>query len=234
MTDKVYRRIFNKDIKNYTKDNLEEMGIHIHFDEVDITNAKILIIGPEDTPYENGCYIFNVKFTSEYPFKPPIVKFCCESKVRIHPNMYVNGKVCLSILGTWTGPSWTSIMDINCIAKSIQSLMTKKAIQNEPGYLTEEGEPCIFYDRIIAYENMKTYILGQVDNAVKNKLSSFNNVIINHFKKNNQNVTNKIMEDESDNRKLHINVYQIYDYKDDYVKLLEHWKKICDMTNKIE
>ena len=30
MTDKVCRRIFNKDIRNYTKDNLEEMGIHIH------------------------------------------------------------------------------------------------------------------------------------------------------------------------------------------------------------
>jgi hypothetical protein len=26
--------------------------------------------------------------------------------VRFNPNLYINGKVCLSLLGTWSGPSW--------------------------------------------------------------------------------------------------------------------------------
>lgn len=27
-------------------------------------------------------------------------------RVRFNPNLYACGKVCLSLLGTWTGPSW--------------------------------------------------------------------------------------------------------------------------------
>ena len=180
MSTRVTKRIFNIDIKNYTKDNLEENGIYIHFDECDITDASILIIGPEDTPYENGYYIFKVKFTDEYPYKPPIVKFLSNSKVRIHPNLYVNGKVCLSILGTWAGPSWTSVMDINAVAKSIQSIMSKKAIQNEPGFSSEDGELCRNYDRIVWFENIRSYILSMQEK----QHNTFTDLIRTHFVEN--------------------------------------------------
>lgn len=35
----------------------------------------------------------------DYPLKPPRVKFIQHTGHRIHPNLYVEGKVCLSILG---------------------------------------------------------------------------------------------------------------------------------------
>ena len=193
MSNRVEKRIFNVDVKNYMKDNLEENGIYIHFNEIDIKHAYILIIGPEDTPYENGYYLFNIKFTDEYPYKPPKVHFVSNSPVRIHPNLYVSGKVCLSILGTWAGPSWTSVMDINSIAKSIQSLLSKNAIQNEPGYLTEEGDICNTYDRVVWFENFRSYIIKQYDN--KNTIT-FKNLIKTHFienyKKNKENIKNHI------------------------------------------
>ena len=72
-------------------------------------------------------YFFTIEFPSNYPHIPPTLKYISRSKVRIHPNIYVSGKVCLSILNTWKGPSWTSSMDISCVLLSLQSLLN-----NEP------------------------------------------------------------------------------------------------------
>jgi len=235
MTDRVYKRIFNKDIKNYTKDSLDELGIFIHFDESNLLNAKILIIGPEDTPYEGGYYIYKVRFPEEYPYKPPKVTFCSNSKIRIHPNMYVNGKVCLSILGTWSGPSWKEVMDINCVAKTIQSLMSKKTLQNEPGYQTEVGEQCINYDRIVSYENINSYIGGQVKRAKLDKkgnierLYGFHNVILEHFYKNKGDLLKRIKNNERYTKEpedINISIYNIV--------CDENYKKLFNFVDKIE
>ena len=235
MTARVYKRIFNIDIKNYTKDTLEDLGIFIHFDEIDLLNAKILIIGPKDTPYEGGYYIYKVRFPESYPFKPPKVTFCSNSKIRIHPNMYVNGKVCLSILGTWSGPSWEAVMDINCVAKTIQSLMSKKTLQNEPGFQTEVGEQCINYDRIVSFENIKSYIGGHVERAKldKNKkiksLHGFHDIILEHFYKNKDNLLKRIKNNERYTKEpveLSISVYNII--------CEENYKKLFNFISKIE
>jgi len=209
MSERVDRRIVNVDIKNYNKDNLEEHGIFIHFDETNIRKAYILIIGPEGTPYENGYYTFNVDFPSDYPFKPPKMFFNCQSNICIHPNLYVNGKICLSILGTWSGPSWTSVMDINCVARSIQSLMSNKAIQNEPGFSSENGDICKQYDRIVWYENFNTYIINQYHNK-NNKI--FKNIILKHFKKNIKKNMNNLKNHSRYNKpsyNLYTNIYHI-------------------------
>lgn len=76
--------------------------------------------------------------------------------VRFNPNLYNNGKVCLSILGfvfqrgkrereerrkvpspsfrTWTGPSWSPAQCLASVLLSIQSLMSEKPYHNEPGF----------------------------------------------------------------------------------------------------
>lgn len=226
MTDRVSKRIFNVDIKNYTRNNLDEIGIYIHFNEENIRMADILIIGPEDTPYEGGYYTFNVEFTDSYPFKPPKVHFNCLGPVRIHPNLYRNGKVCLSILGTWAGPSWTSVMDISIIAKTIQSLLSKNAIHHEPGYQTENGLMCTNYDRIITFINISHYILEQVKSArarLKNT-QGFDKEILEHFSKNN--LLRKLNELSKQYKKcndIQISIYNI-SCVEDYNTLL----KICD------
>ena len=60
-----------------------------------------LIVGPFDTPYEGGFFHFVIRFGPEYPLQPPRVRFLTTSNgtVRFNPNLYSNGKVCLSILG---------------------------------------------------------------------------------------------------------------------------------------
>ena len=64
-----------KDIKNYINSDLNNVGIYCHIDESNIKHIKALIIGPKNTPYENGFYFFNIDFPNDYPFNPPKVKF---------------------------------------------------------------------------------------------------------------------------------------------------------------
>ena len=48
------------------------------------------IIGPEDTPYENGVFRLSVRVPDRYPFEPPNVTF--QTKI-YHPNIDT-GMIC--------------------------------------------------------------------------------------------------------------------------------------------
>lgn len=50
--------------------------------------------------------------------------------MRFNPNLYANGKVCLSILGTWDGPSWTPGMTLSSVLLSIQTLLSATPYHN--------------------------------------------------------------------------------------------------------
>ena len=69
--------------------------------------VKAAIIGTSNTPYSGGLYIFDVYFTDDYPNNPPKMYLATtgSSKIRFNPNLYSNGFVCLSLLGTWKGVS---------------------------------------------------------------------------------------------------------------------------------
>jgi len=64
-----------------------------------------------------------------------------QGRVRFNPNLYANGKVCLSTLGTWSGPSWSPALSLAAVLISIQSLMTESPYTNEPGYETVGSLP---------------------------------------------------------------------------------------------
>lgn len=67
--------------------------------------SKILIAGPVGTPYEGGLFEFDCWMPIEYPNVPPLMhlRTTGNGSVRFNPNLYNNGKVCLSLLGTWPG-----------------------------------------------------------------------------------------------------------------------------------
>jgi len=114
---------------------LEACGIYYQPDEVNGRKGYAMIIGPEGTPYAFCPLFFTFQFPSDYPFSCPAVTFVTTDGVtRFHPNLYVGGKVCLSILGTWSGPSWAAVMTISTVLSSIQSLLEPNPIVNEPGW----------------------------------------------------------------------------------------------------
>lgn len=78
---------------------------------------KAMIIGPPDTPYANGCFIFDIFLPADYPVRPPKVNLITTGggAVRFNPNLYRCGKVCLSLLGTWQGPCEQGLLRCSCL-----------------------------------------------------------------------------------------------------------------------
>jgi ubiquitin-protein ligase len=128
------RRVL-KDIQRAQEELMQQQGIWYHMDETDITKGTAMIRGPPDTPYEACLLTFAIQFPSDYPFSPPKVSFLTsDGKTRFHPNLYVEGKVCLSILGTFSGPSWSGTQSLCSILLSILALLDNNPLAHEPAY----------------------------------------------------------------------------------------------------
>jgi ubiquitin-conjugating enzyme E2 Z len=169
----------------FEKNNYNQDGIFLHETD-DLSKMYAMIIGPSDTPYQHGFYFFEITFPSTYPFMPPNVKFITSDPykpTRLHPNLYIEGKVCLSILGTWGGPEWTSALTIGEVLITIKSLMTQHTLRNEPGYekYADTNSQLQNYDRIIEYRNMviTEYYLREIKNI--SHIDVFADVIFEYF-----------------------------------------------------
>ncbi|GAM29055.1 hypothetical protein SAMD00019534_122310 [Acytostelium subglobosum LB1] len=122
--------------------------VFVRFDEKNIDTMQALITGPADTPYSAGCFLFQITFPPNYPQSPPSVTLTTtgEGTVRFNPNLYNNGKVCLSLLGTWSGgagETWNAnTSTLLQVLVSIQSLiLVPEPFFNEPGYESQIGSP---------------------------------------------------------------------------------------------
>lgn len=128
------RRVL-KDIQMVQERLMQEQGIWYHMDEVNMTKGIAMIQGPQDTPYEGCLLLFSVQFPSDYPFSPPKVLFLTsDGRTRFHPNLYVDGKVCLSILGTYSGPSWSGTQSLSSVLMSIVGILDNNPLAHEPAY----------------------------------------------------------------------------------------------------
>ena len=160
MTSISIKRI-TRDVMNIKKDPMEDIGIFIHWDEENMYKIKALIIGPEDTPYAYGNYLFDITFSDDYPHKPPLVQYQTRyGNIRFNPNLYTCGKVCVSILNTWSGPQWTSCQSLRSVLLSLQSLLNENPIHNEPGFENELGDRCTKYNEVLIHSNFSVAILN--------------------------------------------------------------------------
>jgi len=78
-------------------------GIFARTWESRIDLLRVVIIGPQGTPYEYAPFVIDLHFDENFPNTPPATFFhsWTNGMGRINPNMYEDGKICLSILGTW-------------------------------------------------------------------------------------------------------------------------------------
>ena len=130
----------------------EDQQIHYWFDDSNITEGQLLVWGPVDTLYEDMPMVYSVKFSSGYPFDPPNVLFLTgDGYTRFHPNMYKEGKVCLSILGTWEGPKWVASQRMSSVGLTLQSLMDNNPIVHEPGYANKTDSTATSYNEFIGF-----------------------------------------------------------------------------------
>ena len=239
MAKAALKRILNKDIKEIINQGLNELGIYVYFDESNMLNAKAMIIGPKDSVYESSFLFFNISFPKNYPFAPPDVSYISRNNVRIHPNLYVRshssgfGKVCLSILGTWSGPKWTSIMDITTVLISIQSLLDNNPLHHEPGQEKNVSYVNDFYNELIRYESINTLLLQNYFDP-PNGFDIFYNDMNNEIKKMNKEkmkneINNRMLKNPNDHKIIiplyHIN--KVINYSNlltKYTALIENYK----------
>ena len=202
------------DIADLQKDPID--NIRYYPNEDNIMNGCALIIGPENTPYQYGNYMFSFEFPIEFPFKPPIVSFISnDGETRFNPNFYRNGKVCLSILNTWRGEEWSACQSIRSILIILQMTMNENPLLNEPVVETTKHENCIYkYNRIIEYKNIEMNIIRYI--CDHNKIPVQNKELIkdieDYFTKNRENITKNIqyhLTQEYNNSTMQLNIFTL-------------------------
>ena len=158
-----------KDLQS-SKEELDRVGIFYSYDEENMYKWKAVIMGTSDTPYEFGYHFFDITIPQEYPMKPPAVKYCTgDGRTRFNPNLYVEGKVCLSLLGTWHGPGWVPVYTMKTVLMTIQSaVLNEDPLINEPGYEKSSRVDLDRYNHIVEHQNIKVAIINQIANLEKN------------------------------------------------------------------
>lgn len=119
----------------------ETIYVRVFEERMDLMRA--VIVGASGTPYHDGLFFFDVCFPPEYPSEPPMVHYI-SGGLRINPNLYESGKVCLSLLNTWSGtaaevwsPGSSTVLQV---LLSLQALvLNEKPYFNEAGYDQQIG-----------------------------------------------------------------------------------------------
>jgi ubiquitin-conjugating enzyme E2 Z len=164
-----------KDVKQIIKNPLTENGIYYIHDDTDMLKGYALIIGPSDTPYYGGNYFFEFNYPSDYPHTPPKVKYWTNGNgVRFNPNLYVSGKVCISLLNTWRGDQWTSCQTISTVLLTLCTLLCDNPLLNEPG-VAKNNPDMKGYDEIIQFANIDIAICDIIEKKKSVYISFFEN-----------------------------------------------------------
>ncbi|KAJ1300680.1 hypothetical protein OPQ81_002327 [Rhizoctonia solani] len=99
-------------------------------DDSNIMEWEVMIIGPPDTLYEGGIFKARLTFPENFPLYPPEMRFITKMW---HPNIYPDGKVCISILHApgedqygfeQAGERWLPVHTVESILLSVISLLS--------------------------------------------------------------------------------------------------------------
>ena len=118
--------------------NADDLGASVGLvDDENMFNWSVIFEGPPDTLYEGGFFKAILKFPEDYPSNPPEMKFLTEMW---HPNIYPDGRVCISILhppGTdefneqeTADERWRPILGIESILLSVISMLSDPNLES--------------------------------------------------------------------------------------------------------
>jgi len=217
-----------QDIYDFNKNKPE--GIYLSIDKKNLMKQHALIIGPKDTPYFGGFFFFEIIYPENYPTNSPqVTLLTIEKNVRFNPNLYECGKVCLSILGTWSGPSWSPVMNIRLVLQSIQSLLCSFPIQNEPGFEnTKENEiTSMEYNQYLIYNTYRIAIIEVLKNKF-NVSSLFKKEIEKEFNNNKSKLNNDLLSYKQifGNSTVESRIYFMKKTKLDFISLIKEFNLI--------
>jgi len=124
----VAMKLLAKQLAEFEEEPVE--GFCVRADESNIFNWDAWIEGPADTYYAKGVFKLRIEFPHDFPLNPPTVRFISDFW---HPNVYKDGKVCISILhppgpddmsGEDESERWLPTRSIATIILSIISILS--------------------------------------------------------------------------------------------------------------
>jgi len=102
-------------------------------DDDNLYEWQVIVEGPTNTLYEGGYFQAKLEFPPEFPNKPPVMTFTTPGFW--HPNVYKDGKVCISILHEAKedplnpqesiDEKWRPILGIEAILISVMSMLSE-------------------------------------------------------------------------------------------------------------
>lgn len=129
--------------------------MYIDVSDNNMKNFKIMFFGPPDSVFHTGIFVFEFTIPDNYPFDVPKVLFITGGIInaRIHPNLYKEGKVCLSILNTWGSKEWSPLLTIEKIILTIKGILDNNPISHEPGF---DNKKNLAYNTYSTYYSLKS------------------------------------------------------------------------------
>lgn len=120
-------------------------GVFVRSWESRMDLIRVLFVGPLGTPYEYAPFLIDLYLPPQYPHEPPKAYFHSWEGAglsgRVNPNLYEDGKICLSLLGTWQGDSnnneaWTPNQStvLQVLVSILGLVLVKEPYYNEAGF----------------------------------------------------------------------------------------------------
>ncbi|RUS78394.1 hypothetical protein EGW08_013842 [Elysia chlorotica] len=108
-----------KELQAMTKDPPAGVSVNTNSLSSSLSEWIVDIEGAPSTLYEGERFQLGFKFTSRYPFDSPQVMFLGPN-IPVHPHVYSNGHICLSILTE----DWSPALSVQSVCLSIVSMLS--------------------------------------------------------------------------------------------------------------
>jgi ubiquitin-conjugating enzyme E2 O len=148
---------------------------------------RVVMVGASGTPYHHGLFFFDLQLPSSYPAEPPQVYYHSYG-LRLNPNLYESGTVCLSLLNTFNGEGtelWSSVTSsLLQVVVSIQGLvLNDQPYYNEAGYETLVGKPEGRRNALPYSENAYILSLRTILHVLHRPPQGFEEFVKDHFRR---------------------------------------------------
>uniref|UniRef100_A0A182Q3T4 UBC core domain-containing protein n=1 Tax=Anopheles farauti TaxID=69004 RepID=A0A182Q3T4_9DIPT len=160
-------------------------GVWVRTFEDRLDLLSVMIEGPKKTPYEDGLFLFDIQLGLDYPRTPPLCHYISYCTDRLNPNLYEDGKVCVSLLGTWSGRGtevWGPSSTLLQVIVSIQGLiLVSEPYFNEAGYEKLRGSQQGKENSRMYNEMVLLKLVQSMTKLVSNPPEVFREQILSHF-----------------------------------------------------
>ncbi|CAL4898533.1 unnamed protein product [Urochloa decumbens] len=164
--------------------------VRAYEDRMDL--LRVVMVGASGTPYHDGLFFFDLQLPPSYPAAPPLVNYRSFG-LRVNPNLYPSGTVCLSLLNIFGGqgtevwsPEASSVLQV---VVSIQGLvLNAQPYYNEAGYAAQAGTPVGRRNELPYSENAYLLTLQTMLHLLRRPPAGFEDFVRDHFRRRGQHV----------------------------------------------